>query len=524
MFIIKRLFRSLSRGERFIFIAAAIALAAAGIARGSLALEESSEWVPVRGGSWYEGVIGQPIAINPIISDNQVDQDISRLIYSPLSELIDSYEVEDDGRTYVLKLKEGLLWSNGRPLTSDDVIFTIETIQDPNAKSPLSKNWQGVAAERISELRIRLSLPAPYAFMTQNFERLPIIPVHIFGSIPAANLRLSQYNLEPVGSGPYKFHEFVKRRDGFIKEYHLKINENYAGEKPFIKDFYFVFYENAEALQKDFSRRRIKGFGRLTPVDFESLPSFAELKQIPMPSYYAVFLNSSFNLSLQDQGLRKALDEAIDKRRIIEEVFENRAELINGPLGRLGAVEEVPYRPENIGQSLNFTLIVPQIDFLAETAAFLKEFWEVIGVNVNVVTLPPQEIVDNVLRTSDYEMVLFGNVLENPLDLFPFWHSSQRFSPGLNLSFYKNPKVDTLIEKVRQTTDTSEQRKLAQAAEKLIVEEKPAIFLYSLPYTYVHTSDLRGFGFDQTDEFIITPADRFKNITKWHVEKVRVLR
>ncbi len=504
------------------------------VTRFALAIQEGSEWTPVEGGSYREGVLGQPITLNPIISKNQVDLDISRLLYSSLADLTQDYEVKDDGRTYIVKLKENLRWSNGQPLTSDDVIFTIETIQDPDTRSPLKKNWQGVVAERISELRVSFSLPSPYAFMEQNFERLPIIPAHIFGSIPSANLRLSSYNLEPVGSGPYKFHEFTKRKDGFISRYHLKINENYHAQKPFIKDFYFVFYDDLEEMRKDFLARKIDGFGSLTPPEVKELPSSAVVTYISLPSYYAVFFNQNINPHLKDDAFRSALDAGIDRRGLVEEVLKNKAEIINGPLGRWGKVAEVPYNPEEARKKLTslkqenveLTLIVPEVDFLIKTAFRLKEEWLTIGVaKVNIITLPPAELLENVVRNNnDYEALLFGNVLENPLDLFPFWHSAERFFPGLNLALYKNAKVDTLIERVRQTEDQAEQKELAQTAEAIIVSEKPAIFLYSIPYTYIYTSNLNGFGFKDPQEYIVTPADRFRHINDWHVAKVRVIK
>jgi peptide/nickel transport system substrate-binding protein len=533
MTTIKLFFRALTEKERLIFIIAGVILILSSATRFALAFNESSEWIPVRGGSYREGIVGQPIAVNPVISENQVDQDISRLIYSSLYDITENYEVKDDGRTYVLKLKEELLWSNGQPLTSDDVIFTIETVQDPDARSPYSTSWQGVVAERVSEVRVSLSLPAPYTFFVENLKRLSIIPVHIFGSVPAANLRLSAYNLEPVGSGPYKFHSFTKRKDGFINEYALEINENYHNEKPFIKDFYFVFYENSEALLRDFKLRRVDGMGSLTPINRDAVPSSASVNLIPMPSYYAIFFNENLNPLLKNEGLREALDIGTNKRAIIEEILKNGAEAVDGPLGRQSDTAETLYNPEearkeieSLGENIELTIIAPEIEFLEKTARAVREDWLSIGIQkVNIITPPPAEFIEGVVKTNNYELILFGNVLEHPLDLFPFWHSSQRFSPGLNLSLYKNAKVDTLIEKVRQTENEEEQKELAQTAEEIIVSEKPAIFLYSIPYTYVHNSNLRGLGFSLEDsDFIVTPSDRFKNVNEWHVSKVRVLR
>jgi len=154
-------------------------------------VQENTIFVPVQGGAYREGVVGQPTAVNPIISNNPIDQDIGVLLYSRLNDLTASISVEDDGKVYVAKLKEGLVWDDGSLLTSDDVVFTMRTVQNPEVNSPIYKNWQGVLVERISELQIKFTLPAPYVFFENNIKRLPVIPKHIFNAIPISNLRLS---------------------------------------------------------------------------------------------------------------------------------------------------------------------------------------------------------------------------------------------------------------------------------------------------------------------------------------------
>ena len=251
------------------FFAAVAIFVISGISGLALAVGENSVMVPIRGGAYHEGFVGQPIALNPIISQNPIDQEISMVVFSRLGELLSVYDASSDGRTFNLKLKEGLKWDDGEFLTSDDVIFTIRTAQNPEVKSPFLKSWQGVVAERGSELQIKLTLPLPYVFFKNNIDRLPIIPKHIFGAIPTENFRLSDYNFEPVGSGPYKFKSFTKRKDGFITRYRFVPNENYAGEEPYIKDFYFNFFQNFSDLSQAIRLHEVNGFGSAAPVNFD---------------------------------------------------------------------------------------------------------------------------------------------------------------------------------------------------------------------------------------------------------------
>lgn len=512
-------------------MAALVVFGVAFVWRSGLAVQDNSEFRPLTGGLYREGVVGQPIAVNPIISDNQIDADLSALIYSRLADLVAISEKSDDGLTYTLKLFDGLVWEDGESLTSDDVLFTIKRIQDPETNSPLFKNWRGLVVERISSLQLQISLPTPYAFFTDSLERLPIIPQHIFGNIPAENLALSEYNLEPVGSGSYRFKSFAKRKDGFVTEYRLERNPRNVATSSHIGEIHFKFFETEADMLNAFRLREIDGFGSLTPLKESVAENRVKEKLLPLPQYYAVFLNPNINPSLKDRPLRQALNLAIDKERIIREVFHGQAFPVTGPVSEPDnlSASESDYDPETArtliagltNKNTEFNLIVPQIDFLVKTAAIIKENWLAAGiVNINLIQLEVEDLLENVIKPRNYEMLLFGNILENPRDLFPFWHSSQRFYPDLNLAAYNNTKFDAAIEKAREV-DSSEEREIYLETAKLILaEDQPAVFLFSLPYTYIHRDVLKGF--DATH--LTSLESRFRGVASWFVREARVLK
>lgn len=514
------------------------------VGRAAVALQENSTFVPVRGGSYAEGIIGQPVALNPIISSNQTDQDISSLIYSSLKDLLIVTEPTEEGRVYQLKLKNDLVWDDGEPLTTDDVLFTIRTVQDPQARSPFAQEWQGIVAERISELQIKLTLPTPYAFLPDNIARLRIIPRHIFGTIPVQNLDHSAYSLEPVGSGPYRFKDFSKRRDGFITRYQLVVNERFHGEPPFIKDFSFFFYNSLDSLLNDFKFRKIDGFGLLTPpaLDEEEFSS-AVIETLPMPRYYAVFFNGIGNTILKNVSIRNALANAIDRVTVTKATFDTNAqpfaslspnifdlEHASSTRGFIGEQLAFAFNPESASVAISeykkkekidvmeLTITTPDTPFLVSIATDIARAWEMVGVDtVTVAPVNMRDLTESIIRTRNYDVLLFGNVLQNTIDLFPFWHSSQRFYPGLNLSLYNNPTVDKYIEAARQTIDIGEQLENFESAVFLINRDRPAIFLFSLPYWYIHTKHLGGF----EPVTIVTPESRFSNVESWYVARVR---
>ena len=522
----KKIYNALTGKEQIAIIVALAILVVSGISSTSLAVHDGSALVPVAGGIYREGVVGQPVAINPITSSNPADLDISSLIYSRLEDIITNHTIEKNGKVHIVKIAEGLTWENGRSLTSDDIVFTIRTIQSPDARSPLFKNWEGVVVDRISELQIEFTLPSPYAFFQENINALPIIPEHIFGTIPPANLKLSDYNLEPIGSGPYKIEKRTKQKNGFIKEIRLTRNEKYHKKPAFIEQISLIFFETEEDAINAFRRRSIDAFGSsalskdlLKKTDRRGVTQSI----IPMPRYYAIFLNENINPLLESKTVRKALRDSIDKRNLISAIFpQNTAHPAESPLQITNAPE--PLSNEDIEEALkgaSLNLIVPEVSFLEETAKIIASAWKKVGAEeVNIITLPPEDLLENVIKSNNYEMVLFGNILDFPEDIFPFWHSGERFYPGLNLSLYKDSRADTLMEQARQTGDRAERLLLIEELDETIQSDVPAVFLYSLPYVYIHRDILKGLN---TETPISTPADRFRNISEWHTKTARVL-
>ncbi|MCX6788289.1 MAG: ABC transporter substrate-binding protein [Candidatus Jorgensenbacteria bacterium] len=546
---LKLLLKSISQKERVtLTIAFAIFVFALTVTIAKT-IEEKGASAPVRGGSYTEGVVGQPIMINPIFSSNQTDRDISALVYSDMTSLISDWKISDDGREYSVKLKEGLVWSDKEPLTSDDIIFTIQTIQNPDARSALIKDWQGVEMERVSQLQVKFILPSPYVFFTKNLKNTRLIPKHIFGSIPIENISLSEYNLEPIGSGPYKFSAFSKRKDGFITEYKLITNENFEGQKPYIEQFAFDFYSSSEDLLKDLRLRRIDGFGSSLPLGAEtqSLPR-VKIENVDMPRYYAIFMNAINNPELKDKNLRVALGMAINKEKIKSEIFKGNVSSMDSPLFKnlvsfepqttlaekvipqWTPTDSIPsYDPEVASRliaglknkEIKLNLVIPKVPFLKKVAEQIKEDWLSSGISeVTITEDDTATLMNDYVKTRNYELLLFGNVYENPADLFPFWHSSQRFYPGLNLSIYQNTEADGLMEVVRQKNDPETQKKNLERVETILKNDAPATFLFSMPYFYVHSSLLNGFN----PGSITSPEDRFTNVAEWNLSSVRILK
>lgn len=506
--------------------------------------------MPAKGGRYREGLVGQPTTLNPLlVGSNDIDRDLTELLFADLSELTENIGASDNKLTWTITLKPKLFWSDDKPLTTADVLFTVETAQNPDAQSPAFSSWQGVVAERLSEREIRFSLKNPYAFFEDSLKRLKVVPRHIFSNIPPSNLKLSSYNLEPIGSGPYKFVGYEKRKDGFITKYALQTNENYANKLPFIEAVNLIFFANEDEAIAAFNVKEVDGLGGLDPQKLNELKVGHKIFSINVPRYYAIFLNQNTHPALKEKAVRQALNYAIDKSSLIKSLFDNRALTINGPIHP--TIEGYDPDPENTGSPdlestqqslekagwklnedgvrektisrnrvrLEFNIGVPQVNFLIEAANIIRGNWAQIGVKLNPTVLTVAEI-NEAIKNRNYSLLIFGNTLRGNADAFSFWHSSERFYPGLNLAIYSNKAVDGLLEKIRQDFDPESRKQELLKFQKIIREELPAIFLFSPNYIYAAPLHLGGL---ETNS-IVTSSDRFNNVSEWYLKTNRKLK
>ena len=329
------LVKVLSKKEQLVLLGAAVVFLVSAITYGTLYFQAKTVSVAAEGGEFNEGVVGQPAFINPLFPTTEADRDISRLVFTSVTQATESIKRSEDGKTWNIRLKENILWHDGGKLTADDVIFTLELIQNPEARSPLYASFQGVAAERVSELEVKFVLQSPYAFFERDhLNNLRIIPKHLFHDIPAANLKLSSYGLRPVGSGPYEVVSHKADMNGIITEVKLRANKKYFEGRANIDTFTFKFYRNNADLIKAYNLGQVDGagFSSAEPLTDSDITIRHETYGLRSLRYYAIFINP--DLAPKELGnleVRYALTGAVDRERIIKDVFLGRAIPLYGP-------------------------------------------------------------------------------------------------------------------------------------------------------------------------------------------------
>lgn len=515
-----------------------------------------TQLIPTEGGTYREGIVGQPRYITPVLAKtNDVDMGLTNLIYSGLmkldengeltGDLAESVDVSSDGKVYTAHLRKNIKWHDGEPFTANDVVYTIQTIQNPDTKSPASPNFQGVTVQKVDDLTVTFALDTPYAPFMYNLTS-GIIPEHVWSQVEAKNISLAEQNLKPIGTGPFEFKKLKKSSLGEVREYNLKKFEDYHGQRPYLDGINFTFYDQNEDLVRAFRSRKVDGMS-FVPTDLvEDVAKMGgtTVYRVNIPQYFAVFFNQTKNPILADKVVRTALDLATDRDKLIKEALNGEGIRIDTPIppGFLGYVENLGKVDFNLekakqnleeagwkdsdgdgirekdGKKLEFTLVTTDYDDYVKTAEILVDTWKQIGVKVNLDSKTVGTVQVEAIRPREYDALLYGEVLLADPDPYPFWHSTQTRDPGLNLALFKDRDSDKLLETARKTTDNDARRETYRQFQERLIEQVPAIFLYSPLYSYALHNNVHG----TMLKAIPLPAYRFSTISTWHVKTKRI--
>ena len=506
---------------------------------------------PTFGGTLNEGIIGLPRSINPVLSFTDTDRDISALVYSGLmkyengklvGDLAGKYSVSSDGLTYSFTLRDDIRFHDGVQLTTDDVEFTIQKIQDNIIKSPRMADWANITIQKINSREIQFILKQPYAPFLSN-TTIGILPKHIWKNTDGDQFIYNQYNTNPIGSGPYKINNINKDSNGIPTSYTLIPFDRFYNGEAFISSLNLFFFANEKLAIDAYNAGTIQSLAGISPQEASKISSSnpsVKILSSPLPRLFGIFFNQNSAPVLTNKEVRQALDIAVDRQSIIKKVLSGYGVAIDGPLpsditndststnesnkekakailAKAGWVLDsngvLEKKDKKSTQILEFSISTSDTPDLKDTAEIVKADWESIGAKVDIKVFEYGDLSQNIIKTRKYDALLFGESINKGLDLYAFWHSSQRNAPGLNVAMYVNSKVDKLLEDARATTDESVKNSKYDDFQKIITDEIPAVFLYSPEYIYIVPNDIQNITFNS----ITSPSDRWHGIEKWYI-------
>lgn len=510
------------------------------------------------GGVYTEGIVGAPQFVNPIFASSarEVDLDLTTLVFSGLlryndkQELIDglseSHTVSEDQKQYTFVLRQGIEWHDGAELTAADVVFTFETIKDPQWKSPHSNKFKEAAVEKIDDRTVKFSLKEANPFFL-DYLTIGIVPAHLWENVPAVSATLSDLNLRPIGTGPYQYSKISRgEKSGTVKEYEFEFNPRFYRGAPNLQTVRFKFFSNAAEAGDALKNRQIDGVRPIASGDGINLQTISKklnIYKILLPQYTAAFFNKK-NQILKEKGVREALVFAARKLEILALPELSGSLAVDGPIipdtfEFAGDVKKVEYdkaKAEELldaagfkvseggvrkkgDEDLALNLKIADDPISRKTAEILQRQWSEVGVKISIEEVNASVFQKEIIRPRNFDIVLATEYAGRSNDLYPFWHSSQTKELGLNLSFVSNRDIDGLLEAGRTTMDKDERAKKIREAQNLILtSEIPALFLYQPAYPYAVMSEIKGL----EDSFLANFSERFNNIENWHIKTKRV--
>lgn len=445
--------------------------------------------------TYNEGVAGQPVSFNPLkLTTNQVDRDISGLLFRGLvkydlkgalvPDLAERWQISPEGREYTFKLRSDLSWHDGRPITADDVIYTVSQMTQ----------LKEIPTDKMDNLTVRFRLKEPLS---------PFLDILTLSIVPA-HLGSRNSDLNPVGSGAFRVARVKKT--GKIDQVVLQSRT---------KRLIFSFYNNLEELLTAARTGEIDGFlEEAAPVQ-TGWSNFHYYKIPLLNRYYALFFNLSHDL-LKDAELRRSLSFATPKEKITKEVFKERATVIDGPLDGSFA-ESTTYRKYTYdaeldkNYDLNLILTIPGKEEHRQTAQIIKESWERIGVHLAIAEVSPDKLLTEVIGPKKFEILLLGQEVARDPDRYTLWHSTQKDLPGLNFTTFKQVRADRSLEESRKAQNLEDRLKYYENLQTVVAEEVPAIFLYRPIATYALKKKILPTGLAS----VFSLKDRFADFESW---------
>lgn len=497
-----------------------------------------SENVFSKGGTYTEATIGEVNSLNPLFATTNSEKTLSRLMFATLSTidysghpgigLAASIMPSEGGKVWTLKLRDNLKWSDGAPITNEDVLFTVDLIKNPAVNSAYDANLANVKVTENEAGEIVFTLPSVYADFIAALN-IPVVPKHELEDTNPNNLLEDSFSNTPVTSGAFSFNALQATSAGDEKIYYLSANPYYYKGQDLLSGFAVHTYGSKDAVIRALNSGAVTATAELSGADKDLITSGQFIqKDSSLNSGAYAFFNTNSEV-VKNAEMRTAIRQGIDLAKVRAAAPDTAS--LDYPLLQsqitLSNYPALPERDYNTavttiaelkGDSpLGLEVATVNSGYLPAAADALADELRGLGLEVNVSKYEEnQEFINSVISKRGYDILVYDIELGADPDLLPYYHSSQATAAGLNLSNYRNALVDDLLLGARDTLDETLRAKKYEAFLEYWVKAVPAIGLYQSNLTYFYNRNVRTFG---NDVRLVTALDRFTDITDWAVAK-----
>jgi peptide/nickel transport system substrate-binding protein len=538
-----------------ILCAALLTLAACGPAPDRTAYDNrlDQQYPPETGGTLVDAMSAEPSGLIAMLAGESAASAVAANIFNSLlkydknleltGELAASWQVSDDQKTITFKLKPGMKWADGAPLTSADVLFTWKILTDDNTRTPYGADYKLVKhAEAPDPLTFRVSYEQPYAPALDSWAGMQILPEHL---LKGQDINTTAFARKPVGSHYYQLGEWKHGerislvRNPNATQGQARINRLVSR---FIPDPASQFLE-LMADNIDLMNLNTIQYARILPARKELNSRVALYKELGN-SY--TFLG--FNLKrkpFDDKRVRQAINYAIDKQELIDGVLLGLGEPVASPYKPGTRWSNPKLRPyphdlekakqllkeagfvdsdgdgilDRDGKPFSFEILTNQNPDRVKSATFVQRQLKQIGIDTSIRQLEWASFIGRYIKTGDFQSVVLGWSLGVEPDQFNIWHSSQQAPGQFNFIGYNNPKVDRLLEQGRLELDPDKRMKIYHEFAEVLLEDSPVVYLftgYGLPAIHKRVKGIdnpappAGIGHNSYEWYIPAPLRRYE--------------
>lgn len=517
---------------------------------------------PEQGGVYTEGLVGSLGRLNPLLDwNNQADRDVNRLLFSglvrfderglPQADLARSWASTPDGTVYNIAIRENATWHDGTPVTSDDVIFTVDMLRSDGSLYPqdIKDLWSNIEVTKLSDKELKFTLPEPFVPFL-DYLTFGLVPKHILGSVAPDEMITAKFNINPVGTGPYKFERLLVE-DGQIVGLVLTVFHNFYRTPGFIEQVVFRYYPTSAAAMDAYEQGDVFAVSRIGTGVLDKALEEPNLNfytsRMPQIGLVLLNLNNPEAPFLQDAKVRQALMLGLNRQYLINTFLHGQAIPADGPIlpnswAHYDGIEKLDYDPEQAinllksegyvipaeggdvrakeGVSLSLTMLHPDDELHTKIAEKIQSDWAQIGVRVTLQPQPYDQLVLETLAARAYQAALVDlNLSRTPdPDPYPFWHQAEA-TGGQNYTQWDNRAASEYLEQARVTADYTLRAKLYRNFQILFAKELPALPLYIPVYSYGVDAQVQGVQISP----LYDPSDRFANFTNWYLLTRRAL-
>jgi peptide/nickel transport system substrate-binding protein len=540
--------------DKFIVVALIALMVAVSGAAVAIDRAETKNVVPTYGGTYVEGVTSSAQFLNPVLAATPVDDDVVRLVFSGLSryrsdgsiqgDLAQSFSTSDDGKIWTFRIRDDAMWHDGKPVISDDVVYTVTLLQDKAYVGQYSDAFRGVKVERIDDRIVRFVLPDAYGPFAAS-TTVPLLPSHLLAKVDYAAMPRVAFNQRPVGSGPFRVVDadarqtVLARSDSFYRTRPERA-------RPYLDRLVLRSYPDTSEALTALGRGEIDGVGGLSTGDAERARGLknVNLYSFGTNDFTALFLNVRPEKAMfRDRTVRQAIATAIDRGRVLQVAADGRGAVADEfvPQSSWAYIRDVTRYTRSIeeakalldgadwkdhdgdgvrdrgGVKLAFAITTSNEPARVAAAVQISDDLVAIGMRVELKSMPFAELIESAARERTYDALLIGISVSGDPDPYSFFHSSEIKDPGHNFSGYSTLSIDRSLESARRSNDQAKRRDAYTFVFQSIATDVPVVFLYFSDYLYAQGRQVQGLKITPISD----PRERFWNAEDWYVRTAR---